>query len=231
MSILRTRFYSHLLFWITIQCFIFAVVSPPSHALRFFYELGGGIAQVRSSQSFFNGASPSVLSIGAALAFGLGVDFYNPATPTNFHIGIQERYSSGSDATNAFSWHAPYLVVRLDVNHLLLAVGAAPIIWKRTGATAGIDSFIQATSSLGVLGELGLQWPITPEVSFAVMASTQSITTGSTWSPKPSIETLALLRFFLGGKTIFEKSRHYYGEGGMGEYEGYRYPYGWEIRH
>lgn len=215
---------------LVIICIAFLGSPTTSYAMRFFYEMGGGVSQVRLGSTFFNSLAPSVLSLGTALQFGMGVDFYNPLAQSNIHIGIQERYTSGSSGTTSFSWHAPYVLFRLEASRLLISAGAAPLIWKRIATTAGIDSFIRSTSSIGVLGEVGYQAPITPEVSLAVLASTQSISTNSTWSPKPSIELIALLRFFMGGKTVFEKSRGYYGEGGMGEYDGYRYPYGWEIK-
>jgi hypothetical protein len=223
----KLSWYQKTLFFIT--SFVMFLIPTPSYSLRFFYEMGAGISQVRLATPFFDSLAPRFLSLGTALEFGMGVDFYDPSAHSNVHLGIQERYTSGSNATTSFSLHGPSLFFCFETNRLLFSLGAAPYLWKRISTTAGIDSFIRSQSSIGYLAELGYEAPITPEVSFIFLLSTQSIRTQSTWSPKPSLELIALLRFFLGQKTVLKKSRSFFGEGGVGEYDGYRYPYGWEI--
>ena len=70
-------------------------------------------------------------------------------------------------------------------------------------------------------------WPITPAVTFSVSLTGQTVLRSETLSPKPAVDGCASLRFYLGSDArTFSKSPASYGTGGPGEYEGFRYPYG-----
>ena len=64
-----------------------------------------------------------------------------------------------------------------------------------------------------------------------MVTSAESVLVGSTLSPKPVIGITALLRLYFGGFTPLEKERKSYGDGGPGDYEGFRYPYGFDPKH
>ncbi len=198
---------------------------------RFYYELGAGVSQVRQATPFFGDSAPTNLSFGTAIVFGFGLDFGSNESVMNFHFGVSERYTTGSKDSVFYSMHAPYAYVRLDGKKLFLTVGAAPLVWQRIGSTAGIDAFKKVSGAIGLLGELGFSFPITPIVNFEFITGSEIVLKGGSISPKPTLELLGCLRVYMGGRTLFEKERKYYGAGGPGEYDGWRYPYGFDQRH
>ena len=210
---------------------LFYFLTPNAHAVRFYYELGGGVAQIRGGDPFFGSGTASVLGLGTALNLGIGLDFAKGMSEAHFHLGIQERLSTGAKDGVSYSMHAPYGYVRMDTDQFYVTAGAAPLVWNRVAAAAGFDAFQRVSGGIGVLGELGLSFPITPIVTFSFVTGGQVVMSGGTISPKPSLELSGVLRVYTGGRTQFDKERKYYGEGGMGEYEGYRYPYGFDPRH
>lgn len=192
-------------------------------AQSLYYEVEGGVSQVREASPFFGGGEAKTLAFGAAIDFGLFTGF----TPKNkknifeLQVGIQGHYVTATASGGAVSMLTPYPVVRLQAARLFLTAGASPLVYKTTPASS---SFTPSTGSIAVLGELGLLWPITPEFSLGLVAGGEAVSTGGTLSPKPAAELTILMRFYF----------KLFGIGGDGngsgrssiEWNGWRYPFG-----
>lgn len=217
--------------------FIIAVVasflSPTlGYGASLYLETGAGIAQIRGASEFFGDGAPSVLGLGASLNLTLGANLSARKAPIAFHVGIQHRFTTGSDTLGSYALQASYPMIRVEMEKVFFGLGATPLVWKRTGLTAGVDGFAMEDSAIAILGEFGVQLPITPDVAFIMSSAVQAVKTSTgNFSPMPSIEGSFALRFFIGGGTSINAPDARKDRGGLGEYEGHRYPFGIELNH
>lgn len=155
-----------------------------------------------------------------------------PSAPAKFYVGAQHRLLTGASDTRYFGLQAAYPMVRMETNRFFVGAGATNFVWTRARTESGLDYFHRSPSTLAGLLEAGYVWPITPQVAFQAHASGQVMRGESeTLGPKPTVELTAVLRFrlFGGSSTFAEEKRRSSGfSGGPGQYEGYRYPYGFQ---
>jgi hypothetical protein len=209
------------------------LIPSGSHAAKPYFEMGAGAAQIRGAEEFFGGSTPDNLDFGATLNFTLAVNFGEPRSPAAFHFGLQHRYISGAGENQAFAMQASYPILRIEIQKFFITLGATPFMWKRAQTTAGLDAFSMPEASLAALVELGGQWAITPSVAFVLAMAGQTVRSSEAgFSPKLAIEGNVALRFYFGkGGTEINAASKSYGSGGMGEYNGFRYPYGMDSNY
>ena len=203
------------------------LITAPQTALasRFYFEMAAGLAQIRSSATFFATDAPNPLSFGIALSAALMGKVTPLDSPIGLHLGLQHRYSTGLDDYYVYTVQATYPVVRIEAKRVYFTLGATPFVWKRIAETAGIDGIARADAWYGGLLEVGYTVPITPQALFAVTASAEEYFKGGTLSPNPVLGLSAVLRFAIGK---YNSSR-----GGpdsardLDPYDGWRYPRGY----
>ncbi len=91
----------------TLAVFLFCILtSRTAHARRIYFELGGGVSQIRGGSSFFDSTTTQVLGTGAAFNFALAAKLTPLDSPVQFHLGVEHRFASGTDGANAYSLQA-----------------------------------------------------------------------------------------------------------------------------
>ncbi len=196
------------------------VTAQSSIAGAFYTDVQGGISQFRSPEAFFgieDGAGVS--DLGLAFNIGLFKSFSN-SPKMDFQLGLQYRFDSVTQGAYNMATHAPYLLARIQVMALYVSGGISPLMYKRfSGAPGLIDGLTPATGALGLMGEAGLLWSVTPRFSLGAAAAAQWVTVNGSASPAPIINILGSMRFYYG----FSNES---GSGGRRtplEYEGWRY--------
>jgi hypothetical protein len=205
----------------SLSCFI---APRATWAGSYWFEFGGGVAQLEKTSAFFRSGAPDSLSMAPTYQFAAGIRIFKGALPV--HFGLQHRIVTASDGTNGYGLQTTYPMLRFDGYRIYFGIGWTPLVRKSsvTGGSAGIlGGYSSETGTTAWLGEIGVQFPITPEVSFNVQTSTQWVYSPSGPGPQPSMEITALFRFFYGSeKNTKAPDRR--------KYEGFRYPYGVELR-
>lgn len=200
-------------------------LSTPAFASSFYYELQGGMGQVREANPFFGDGAATPSSYGTSFNFSFGYSFSGGEIPAEVQIGLQGRLSSTS-VSNGMTYYglvAPYPILRLQLSRIYVGAGATPVMWRRIGSTAGLDALEMVNGSIAFLGEAGFLWPVAPTFSLGAALSGQFITTSGTLSPKPILEATVVLRFYFG----FSKGG---AAASSNEFKGWRYPFGREMR-
>jgi hypothetical protein len=198
-----------------------------------YYEMGIGLAQIMQSAALYDNTAPDTLGYGAAINATVAADFSSYNQPIQFHFGLQYRLGTGSKGTTQRAVQALYPIIRLEGPvGAFFTFGATPFVWRRDRQEPGINYFSRASATLGFLGEIGMAIPITPQIGWLVSLGGQFIRKDGLVGPKPSAELVIGLRINLGAPKTFGQARKNYGDGNNpGDYPGYRYPYGRELKH
>lgn len=186
----------------------------PASATEFYFDAGGGVTQILSASNFL-GSTDSTLAMGGAFTGALGMDVSGAGRSLRFHFGILHKFLTGTDTAGSYGMQATYPFLRIEMKRFFLTLGATPLLQKNTGA-----GYISATG-LGMLGEAGFMFPITPEIAFGLNAGSQWISGGGGLSPAPAFDLGGFFRFYFGKRSS--------GGSGMENYRGWRYPYGVEL--
>ncbi len=193
----------------------------------FYWEAGGGIAQLRGSDAFLPLATPAAGSLNIALNLGIFRTFPISDLASEFHLGVDLRYDSGtgSGGANDFTVMTPYLVARLQLSIFYVEGGYGPFVWRRIEPSAGFGELDHVPSAFAYLAEAGVLWPITPKFSLGAALDLQWINQSGMNSPSPIIEAVGLMRFYFG----FSSSQSSQGRQNSSEWKGWRYPFGHEM--
>ena len=204
-------------------CSFFFFGSAPAHAWRLYtgWDVGATALMLQSSK-YFGGSAPNSLSYSGAGAFTFAWDPSKPGSLGSYNLGVQFRASMGSSSGGSYSIYAPYLIGRFILGRIYITLGVSPYPYK-----AGTGGTEHVSGKLLFPGEVGYEYPITPEVSFEFLSGAQIGIGGGGTGPMPVIDAMVGLRFYMMGPSRFIDGRRGYGSGGPGEYEGYRYPYGY----
>lgn len=212
------------IFWLTLLHVTHAQAGRP------FFDFGVGLAQISGAEAAISTDANGTLSFGTAFMTGAGWDFAEERDNAHFNVGFQVRQSSGSNDTGHFTYLAAYPFVRIEANRIFVSLGAtiSPLVQARAAPSAGFDGYLPASGAIAVMTEVGYEWKITPQVMFTGSAGVQIAKVGDVISPKPSLEVLGGLRFYLGGPSNFqtEKRGYFEGERDKSAYPGWRYPFG-----
>lgn len=229
----RSRLYSQLLnsFLSTslqrISIFFFPIIlffgSSPAHAWRLYSGWDAGVtALMLKSKSYFGGDTADTLSYSGAGAFTFAWDPSKVGSPGHYNLGIQLRANMAKSSSASYVIYAPYLIGRVVVKKIYITLGVSPYPIRAGGVMTE-----HVSGKMLILGEFGYEYPITPEVSFEFLSGAQFGAGSGGMSPMPVIDAMIGLRFYMLGPSRFIDGRKGYGNGGPGEYEGYRYPFGY----
>lgn len=197
----------------------FLIGSAPAHAWRLYtgWDVGATALMLKSS-GFFGEGAPDTMTYSGAGAFTIACDPSKVGRLGRIHLGLQLRANMGSAAGASYSIYAPHIIARLVFKRIYFTVGGSPYAYQ-----SGASGMSRATGKLLALAEIGYESPITPEISFQFSTGAQiGFGSGGT-SPMPVVDALVGLRFYMFGPSRFIEDR----KGWDGEYEGYRYPYGY----
>jgi len=203
-------------------------ITRPAEASSFYYELQGGLGQVRSASPFFGTDAPSS-GFGPSFNLALAYSFSGGEIPLEFQLGLQSRLSTSS-VDNGMTYYgvlAPYPMVRLQLSQFFIGGGVTPVLWRRVATSPGVDSFKMVSGSLSFLSEAGFLWAVTPTFSLGAAAAAQFVSTGGTLSPKPILEATAVLRFYFG---FSKKGASASSSSTSNEFKGWRYPFGSDLK-
>ena len=202
--------------------------APAAQASSFYYEIEGGVAQMRKSDPFFPGA-PSTSETGLGLNFLVAHSFSGGEIPLEPQLGLQYRLATASANGGAANYavHAPFVTARLQMSMIFASLGIAPVIWQRDSSSPGFDNFSRAPGAYSYVGEAGFLWAVTPLFSLGASASGQFVSTAGIVAPSPILSATAILRFYFG----FSKSGGSASSRSSNEFKGWRYPFGNELRH
>ncbi len=138
-----------------------------------------------------------------------------------FHWGVQELWSSAQAGPDNLGYLAVYPELRIQMSRLFIGAGATPLAWRRSSPESGYDGFASSKSTLSMLGEAGILWPVVHDFSLGATLSGQWVTQSGTSSPAPLLNATILMRFYI---TFWGKSSG--GSGNSNEFKGWRYPFG-----
>ncbi len=205
-------------------CFACLSIVPRSAlASRYFFEFGGGLSRLGSSQALFNQSSPVSLGFGNLYQFTFAIR--TASEPVGIHLGLQHRIHLASQGATSYGMQSLYPIVELDFYRAYVNLGCTPLVWKRARRGSGFD-FYNHHSGLGLLAEVGVSFPITFEIAFNLAGSAESVTQAGNLSP--IIAGTASFRLFFGHNrdagSVSSEPRV------RGDYKGYRYPYGVELK-
>ena len=224
MTSLRGRFQ---LIALSVISGIFLAARPVWAASSFYYELQGGVTQIRGAAPFFGTGIPATADMGAAFNLSLAYSTSGGQIPFEVQIGLNHRLSTGSNGTeSSYSLMASYPMVRIQMSQIFVTVGATPLIWRRVEPSAGIENFSMPSSAWSYLGEAGFLWSVTPQFSLGTAAAAQFVKAGEEMSPQPVAEVTAVLRFYFGFSGGGSGAR----SNSSNEFKGWRYPFGNELR-
>jgi|GEM_PF-2145169 len=198
----------------------------------FYFDVGGGLSQIRAAAQFFNGSATglgSTLGMGTATHFALALNMGEKNSSAGYHIGIQGRYGTGSDTGTGLSLSLInlYPFLRLEMKGIFLSLGLSPFAWQRAQPGAGFNALSRSSGILFALVEVGFHHAITPSVSFGVVASGQFASVGGNFSYNPYLSGNAFLRFNYGrARAADAGSSNGDKLDSDGAYPGWRYPYG-----
>jgi hypothetical protein len=198
-----------------------------AQAGQFYVETNGGLAKMSEASPFFGPtASPG---FGSTFMVGFGLNLGAQKAYNQIHINLQARLTSASDNATYYGLLTPYAVVRYHVGEFMLGAGATPFVWRRIAESAGFSGWERPASSMGFLGELGYELPITPEVSVFFEGAGEVIRAEGSLSPKPVFEGLVGFRFYLylKGSNFEDSSTN--SDPSLSERPFWRYPYGREL--
>jgi hypothetical protein len=183
-------------------------IASNARAGMWYYDLGGGITRL-------NDPNTTGFAFDNAVYAGLGKN----GAPVELQIGLQDRYSSasGSNGLN-YTYQALYPAARLQFDVLYFGGGVTPLLWRRASTSSGLSGFTYASGALGYFGEAGLLWSLTPTFTVGLNAALQSSSGGTQSSPKSAVDGTISFRFYF---SVFSKDKQ-----SSGEYEGWRYPFG-----
>lgn len=196
-------------------------------ASSWYYEVQGGVSQINGGSPFFDSSSAtagSTSDLGITFNLTIAHSFSGGKLPLEFQLGLQQRLISATDNGSTYSIYAPYPIVRLQISRLYVGAGLTPIVFRQAGSSLGFDQFSMVSGSIGFMCEGGLLWPVTPFFSLAAVGAAQYITTSGTVSPGPVLEALGMMRFYFGYSHTADEVIS------SGEFRGWRYPFGNEIR-
>ena len=145
------------------------------------------------------------------------------------HIGAQYRFATSYDGTtgNQLSTHAFYPMLRLEASQtVFISIGATPLLLIRDGVGYGFDGLARPAGAFAFMADVGYNFRITPSVSIIVYAGGQTALSGGGLSPRPNLESAALMRFWIDAADDFSATEER--KRGNSQYEGWRYPYGRE---
>lgn len=194
----------------------------PAHAVRFFFEAGGGLSQLRGMEPAYGVGIPSTSDLGFTVSASAFASFSDGRNPIELQIGFEPRLSSAPAGGTNYSLLAAYPIVRVQLSTLFFGAGATPLAYTRSSGTAGIDSFTLINGGLAYFGEVGVLWPVTPEFSMGVSGAASFLNGPSGLSPAPVYDGTFFMRFYVGA----------IGENGpssgrtSNEFKGWRYPFG-----
>ncbi len=205
-----------------------AIVLPvqSAHAFRPFFELGAGTAKILNPSPGLD--TSSSLSYGMSYVGGFGFELTPPQKAFQVNIAGQVRTSHGTSAdVTYYGLQSVYPQLRFEYKYLYFCLGMTPYIRTRSGTTSSFTAFNRATGALGYFAEAGYKVMVTPKVFFYATAAGEVIKTGTQYGPKPALEIVGFLRFYLFGPSTLVKESTAYGENmSDDDYEGWRYPWG-----
>ena len=197
-----------------------------AHAIsRFYFDMAGGLSWIKGPNTFFSSEVPSNIGIGTLFLLGFGANVFPMPSPFYIQFGYQARMSNGSQGTMSYSIIGNYLTVRFELQRYFLTTGASLFTLKRNLPGSGLTGYSKASGAIGIMVEAGYIWPITPAVDIMAAAGGQIYTTGGVMGPRPIYDLAMLMRSYIGAPRSFGKTRSYYGQDG--DFDGWRYPYGW----
>lgn len=205
------------------------------YASDFYVDVGGGLSSIRSGSPLYGGSFPGSADLGIAFDLGIFYNFSNAESGTELHFGINNKYSSGQNgSTSAYALFVPYPEFRLQMSKIYLGFGLSPLIYARNSTSPGIDQFNFTSSSLSILGEVGFLWAVTPKFSLGLNAALQQVSTSGVGSGAGTTGPLIYdftgsMRFYFGFSSPSGGASGSSGRG-SGEFNGWRYPFGNELR-
>jgi hypothetical protein len=193
----------------------FLMARPPeARAGSLYYEFGMGAGTITNNGYFGSGYS-GTSSLGAAANASMFYSFQGSA-PLSLQLGLMDRFISVSAGSTTTMFNALYPALRIQLAVLYFGGGATLLNF----ADKGDGNFRLDSSALSLYAEGGVLWAVTPLFSLGGFGAIQM--PSSAGATASSIELGAILRFYFwagggGGKS-------------SGEYHGWRYPFGREIR-
>lgn len=198
-----------------------SVTSRKAHAYPFYFDVQGGMARyMDTSTPLFNSGVSGSSDLGLDFAFGL---FYTPIEPHNgfdFQIGIQNLYTTATEATSYYSTFIPYGAVRVQMWMAYASLGLSPFVWRRSEESSGLDNLGKAPSTLAYLTEIGLLYPATPKFSMGGSLTLQWFTSSGVFSAQPAASINVVMRFYF---NMFGIGQDGPGQANPLEFEGWRY--------
>ena len=203
----------------------FTSLCPSAHAengRRYYIEFAGGTSRFMHGQTFFGTGAEENMGFGTTFQSTLGVHLPHPSSSVKVVLGVQARMASVSLGSQAFGVLGTYAILRFQIADLYFTGGFSPLIWKHSGQ-AGFDNYNPSSGSMGALLEGGYYYEITPAVGIISAGAFQFISTSGVLSPNPTMEVTIGLRFNFGVSPPPSSDND--------SYEGWRYPYGRELRY
>ncbi len=199
---------------------LLALAPASAYAGLYWFEFGGGVAQMEKSSAFYGGSTPNSLGLGGSYLFGAGLRIASDSVP--LHLAIQHRLVMASSGSTSYGLQTTYPILRAYFPGVYLGFGFTPLVWKKSGSGVLVESYQHVTSATAMLGEIGFEMPITPEVSFNLSATGQLVQASGGGGLGPTYEGTASFRFFYGqGASSRIRNR--------GKFRGWRYPFGIEL--
>lgn len=191
-----------------------------------YFEVLGGYSIIKGGDPLLGSAASGMLAYGGSFNGAIAIDITTSKRKTStknlkFHLGVQHRLAKGWAGTESYGLQATYPFARLESFNIYVSLGATPIVFSSVaGGSYGLQ-----TKTYGAMAEVGYDYVITPEASFIASLGSQIIRAPSGYGPMPTFELTVGMKFTYGGPPNFVKNDRDYGD-----YEGERYPFGWEKK-
>ncbi len=173
------------------------VGAEPALASGFYHEFGGGTGFFMSSQSNFGSRASGTVGPGASFYAAPGFNFSSLGALIQMHASVQVRAAMITASKKSFGMMSLYPAFRVELGRkAYIGVGATPLSYIRSASDAGFDGYKIPSGAIAVLGEVGMQWLITPRFFVNVSAVGQLLRTSSGFGPAPSIDGVVSVRWY-----------------------------------
>lgn len=176
------------------------VTSREAKAYPFYIDSQTGIGQFRSTDKVFDSGSSGASDMG--LGFNLGI-FWSPFGASHgmeIQLGLQNQLLIANQGAASFTLLAPTPIIRIQFLSAYVSAGAAPAVWLRNQAQAGIDGFALGSGTYLLLGEAGALYAATPKFSMGGALVLNWFYTGGAIAPMPASNLAFVMRFYFGNR-------------------------------
>ena len=186
----------------------------------FYIETGAGTGMFFVGSAYFNNGATDNSSLGGSLNVILAKSFSPDDATFQFHFGIRNQFDVTTSNDALLMTHTILPVIRFEFWRFYFGGGGTPFVF----ANADGGAFQIQERSIGLLGEAGVMWKVTPDFYFNIGATAHSIYRDGLLRPIIGAGTIQLRFYFSHGDPASSG-----GSSGK-KYDGWRYPFGIEIR-